>query len=43
MQMLKVRNDSDRAKDKRDMMVELFLRQGFNLHLGNLTPNITSM
>jgi hypothetical protein len=29
--MLKGRNDSDRAKDKRDMMVEVLLRQGFNL------------
>jgi hypothetical protein len=29
--MLKGRNDSDKAKDKRDMMVEVLLRQGFNL------------
>ena len=31
LQMLKGRNGSDRAKDKRDMMVEVFLRQGIDL------------
>jgi hypothetical protein len=29
--MLKGQNYSDMAKDKRDMMVEVLLRQGFNL------------
>jgi hypothetical protein len=31
MQKLKGRNDSDRAEDKRDLMVEVLLRKGFNL------------